>query len=293
MKDVQNQQDGRGVAIQRVGVKDVHFPFQVREKDNGFQSVLGQARLSVDLPHHFKGTHLSRFIEILLEWSRKPVSTHEVEDILRATRTRLDAERAHLDLRFKYFVEKVAPVSKVPQLMDYDVEFSGDMDGEVSTTMVAVEVPITTLCPCSKEISKYGAHNQRSVVRVQVRFAAGRFIWIEGLIRAVEGLGSCELFPLLKREDEKYVTERAYENPKFVEDVLRDTVLMLRGDDRVDWFEASCESFESIHNHNAFAWQVEDLAAQRSEWGVGGALEATPPRPDPRRPVETVGTSTN
>lgn len=276
MKDVQGQQDTRGVSIQRVGVKDVRLPFLVREKDNGYQSVLGQARLSVDLPHHYKGTHLSRFIEILLDWSKRPVSTHEVEAILKATRLRLDAERAHLSLRFKYFVEKQAPVSGASQLMDYDVEFCGDCDGIAPQTTVTVEVPLTTLCPCSKEISRYGAHNQRSVVRVSVRFAADRFIWIEDLIRSVEALGSCELFPLLKREDEKYVTEKAYENPKFVEDVLRDTVLLLRGDERVDWFEVECESFESIHNHNAFAYQVEDVGAQRREWPAEALAEVFP-----------------
>ena len=257
MKDVQGQQDTRGVAIQRVGVKDVRLPFLVKEKDNGFQSVLGTATLSVDLPHHYKGTHLSRFIEILLDWSKRPVSTEHVHTILDATRQRLDAERAHLVLGFKYFVTKRAPVSGIEQIMDYEVTFSGVVDGRSSVLTLGVDVPITTLCPCSKTISKYGAHNQRSVVRVEVRFTEGAFVWLEDLIRSVEALGSCEIFPLLKREDEKYVTERAYENPKFVEDVLRDVVLMLRDDPRVAWFEVECESMESIHNHNAFAWQSE------------------------------------
>lgn len=257
MKDVQGQQDHRGVAIQRVGVKDVHLPFLVKEKDNGYQSVLGAATLSVDLPHQYKGTHLSRFIEILLDWSKRPMSTAQVRDILQATRERLDAARAHLHLAFKYFVSKRAPVSGIEQIMDYDVQFAGDASDEGSLLTVGVDVPVTTLCPCSKTISKYGAHNQRSVVRVRVRFTEGAFIWIEDLIRSVEALGSCELYPLLKREDEKYVTERAYENPKFVEDVLRDVVLMLRDDPRVTWFEVECESMESIHNHNAFAHQSE------------------------------------
>lgn len=265
MKDVQGQQDTRGVAIQRVGVKEVRLPFLVKEKDNGFQSVLGTATLSVDLPHHYKGTHLSRFIEILLDWSKRPMSTEQVRTILDATRKRLDAERAHLILGFKYFVTKRAPVSGIEQIMDYDVMFSGDIDGESSVLTVGVDVPITTLCPCSKTISKYGAHNQRSVVRVKVRFTEGAFIWIEDLIRSVEALGSCELFPLLKREDEKYVTERAYENPKFVEDVLRDVVLMLRDEPRVTWFEVECESMESIHNHNAFAWQRESAPFTAAE----------------------------
>jgi GTP cyclohydrolase I len=257
MKDVQGEQDDRGVAIQRVGVKDVHIPLLVREQDNGYQSVLGNATLSVDLPHHYKGTHLSRFIEILLDWSKRPISTREVRNILDVTRERLDAARAHLTLRFKYFIAKKAPVSGIEQVMDYDVEFSGEVDGTETVLTVGVDVPLTTLCPCSKTISRYGAHNQRSIMRVRVRFAGERFIWLEDLVRSVEALGSCELFPLLKREDEKYVTERAYENPKFVEDVLRDVVLMLRNDARVAWFETECESFESIHNHNAFAWQSE------------------------------------
>lgn len=265
MKDVQGQQDIRGVAIQRVGVKDVRLPFLVKEKDNGFQSVLGTATLSVDLPHHYKGTHLSRFIEILLDWSKRPMSTDHVRTILDVTRQRLDAERAHLILGFKYFVSKCAPVSRIEQVMDYHVTFGGDVDGESSVLTLGVDVPITTLCPCSKTISKYGAHNQRSVVRVRVRFTEGAFIWIEDIIRSVEALGSCELFPLLKREDEKYVTERAYENPKFVEDVLRDVVLMLRDDPRVTWFEVECESMESIHNHNAFAWQCESAPFSPSD----------------------------
>jgi GTP cyclohydrolase I len=276
MKDVQSQQDIRGVSIQRVGVKDVHLPFQVRQQDGGFQSVLGNAKLSVDLPHHYKGTHLSRFIEMLLHWSQLPISTHEIEEILEGTRQRLDAERSHMDLRFKYFVEKTSPVSRIKQLMDYDVTFSGHMDDAACLTTIGVEVPITTLCPCSKEISKYGAHNQRTLLRVDVRFTDGEFIWLEDLIRSLEALGSCELYPLLKREDEKYVTERAYENPKFVEDVLRDAVIMLRNDERVAWFQVECESFESIHNHNAFAWQTEDVAAQRVEWTVADASAAAP-----------------
>jgi GTP cyclohydrolase IB len=257
MKDVQGQSDGRGVSIQRVGVKEVHLPLKVREQGGGHQSVLGNATLSVDLPHQFKGTHMSRFIEILQEWSMRPISTVEIRQILDAARTRLDAERAHICLRFKYFVAKHAPVSQAHQWMDYDVAFEGEVAGACESLTMGVEVPVTTLCPCSKTISRYGAHNQRSLLKVKVRFVEGQFIWLEDLIRSLESLGSCELFPLLKREDEKYVTERAYENPKFVEDVLRDAVLMLRNDERVWWFEAECESFESIHNHNAFAWQQE------------------------------------
>lgn len=285
MKDVQGQADGRGVSIQRVGVKEVHLPFQVREQGGGLQSVLGNATLSVDLPHHYKGTHLSRFIEILHQWSQRPVSTEEIRQILDATRVRLDAERAHLCLRFKYFVAKTAPVSRVAQWMDYDVTFDGEVAGECESLTVGVEVPITTLCPCSKEISRYGAHNQRSLLKVRVRFVEGKFIWIEDLIRSLEAMGSCELFPLLKREDEKYVTERAYENPKFVEDVLRDTVVMLRGDDRIWWFEAECESFESIHNHNAFAWQTELKPA------LLPSLMPARHRADPMAPPVTAGVS--
>ncbi len=262
MKDVQGQSDHRGVAIQRVGVKGVHLPFLVKEKDNGFQSVLGNATLSVDLPHQYKGTHLSRFIEILHDWSRRPISTLELRNILDVTRERLDADRAHLRLGFKFFVAKKAPVSGIPQLMDYDVEFAATVDGSRTELTVGADVPVTTLCPCSKTISRYGAHNQRSVVRLRVRFTEGQFIWVEDLIRTVEALGSCELFPLLKREDEKYVTERAYENPKFVEDVLRDVVVAMRNEIRVQWFEVDVESMESIHNHNAFAWQQEACAVK-------------------------------
>jgi GTP cyclohydrolase I len=269
MKDVQNQPDARGVNIQRVGIKELHLPFQVHQQEGGYQSVLGNATLSVDLPHHYKGTHLSRFVEILLEWSQKPISTREVHEILQATRKRLDAEAAHISLKFKYFVKKVAPVSKAPQIMDYDVEFEGTLDGDEALLNIGLEVPVTTLCPCSKTISKYGAHNQRSILRLKVRFTPEHFMWIEDLIRELESLGSCELYPLLKREDEKYVTERAYENPKFVEDVLRDIILQMRTDDRIAWFEIECESLESIHNHNAFAYQVECLQTERETAGVG------------------------
>ncbi|VBB06856.1 gtp cyclohydrolase fole2/mpta [Lucifera butyrica] len=260
MRDVQNSSDMRGIAIQKVGVKDVHLPFLIKTKEGHFQSVLAKIELTVDLPQEFKGTHMSRFIEVLSDWSQKPVSGREMENILTDTIQRLNAQSAELAIRFKYFVEKVAPVSQLKSMLDYDCSFTGKLaqGGKLDFTM-GLAVPFTSLCPCSKEISRYGAHNQRGLMRVNLKYAKGKFIWIEDLAALMEAQGSCPVYPLLKREDEKYVTERAYENPKFVEDILRDLVLALRALDGVEWFEIHCENYESIHNHSAYAAHVETV----------------------------------
>lgn len=264
MKDVQNRSDERGISIQKVGVSDVHLPFLIKTKDGSFQSVLAKIKLTVELPKEYKGTHMSRFIEILSEWSQKPVSSKEMESILIDTINRLDAKCAHLDIRFKYFIEKTAPVSGRKSMLDYDCLFSASMTkGEHLNLVVGLAVPFTSLCPCSKEISVYGAHNQRGLMTVKVEHAHGKFIWIEDLAALMEAQGSCPVYPLLKREDEKYVTELAYENPKFVEDILRDLVLALRDLESVVWFEVECENFESIHNHSAYASHVEHV---NSSW---------------------------
>lgn len=259
MKDVQNILDHRGIAIQKVGVSDVHLPFLIKTKAGTFQSVLANIRLAVDLPQEYKGTHMSRFIEVLSEWSQKPISSKEMGCILADIIKRLEAKRASVDISFKYFIEKTAPVSGLKSLLDLDCLFSGSMrEGEPLHFTLGLTIPFTSLCPCSKEISDYGAHNQRGLMKVKVRHQPGKFIWIEDLASLMEAQGSCPVYPLLKREDEKYVTEKAYDNPKFVEDVLRDLVLALRGLAGVSWFEIECENYESIHNHSAYASHVEE-----------------------------------
>lgn len=260
MKDVQSLTDERGIAIQKVGVSEVHLPFLIKTKGGAFQSVLANIKLTVDLPQEYKGTHMSRFIEVLSEWSQKPFSYREMSAVLNDMITRLDAKRAGIDIRFKYFVEKEAPVSGMKGLLDYDCVFSGTLlRGEHLDFTLGLTVPFTSLCPCSKEISRYGAHNQRGLMRVKIKLQPGRFIWIEDLAALMEAQGSAPVFSLLKREDEKFLTERAYENPKFVEDVLRDLVLALRSLDKVVWFEVECENYESIHNHSAYAAHVETI----------------------------------
>ncbi|MBI2843121.1 MAG: GTP cyclohydrolase I FolE2 [Armatimonadetes bacterium] len=259
MKDIAMGRDARGVQLQRVGIKDLHIPLQIRKRENGFQEVLGNVNLSVELPHKYRGTHMSRLVEIVSQWSRKPLGGHDVRLILEQVRSKLDAERADITVRFKYFINKRAPASKSVSALDYDCEFTGSLSGEGFDFILGVEAPIATVCPCSKEISRYGAHNQRGIIRARIRYEKGIFYWIEDLVEQIETLGSHELYPMLKRSDEKYVTEHGYENPKFVEDVLRDAVLMFRGNSRVQWFEVEFESFESIHNHSAYAYQQEWL----------------------------------
>ncbi|MDR7865972.1 MAG: GTP cyclohydrolase FolE2 [Sporomusaceae bacterium] len=261
MKDVQNLADERGIAIQKVGVSEVHLPFLIKLKSGSFQSVLANIKLTVDLPKEYKGTHMSRFIEVLSDWSQKPVSYREMEAILNDLASRLEARRASIDIAFKYFIEKTAPVSGMKSLLDYDCLFAGSLQqGDHLDFVLGLTVPFTSLCPCSKEISSYGAHNQRGLMRVKVRFQPGRFVWIEDLAALMEAQASAPVYSLLKRDDEKYLTELAYENPKFVEDVLRDLVLALRALDGVAWFEVECENYESIHNHSAYASHIEFVA---------------------------------
>ncbi len=263
MQDVQNRFDGRGIAIQQVGVNDVHLPFQIKTKSGGFQQVLAQIRFTVSLPQEYKGTHMSRFLEILLPWSEQPLAEPEMEAMLREALDRMDAESASLRLSFKYFVDRFAPVSRRRSVLDLDCFFQGSMTrGKPMEFTLGVEVPFTSLCPCSKEISSYGAHNQRSVARIALRFRQGReCVWIEDLAELAEEQASSPVYPLLKREDEQFVTEHAYDNPKFVEDILRDMVLALRSLPGIAWFSLECENFESIHHHNAFASHEEIVEA--------------------------------
>ena len=261
MQDVQNRQDKRGIAIQKVGIKEAHLPFLIKTKEGGYQQVLARVRFTVALPSQYKGTHMSRFLEILMPWSKKPLAETEMEAMLSEALERLEAHSAEVELSFKYFVDKVAPVSRRTSVLDLDCSFTGRKEqGKPMEFQLGVEVPFTSLCPCSKEISSYGAHNQRSVARIQLRFKDGYdCIFIEDLAELVERQGSSPIYPLLKREDEKFVTEAAYENPKFVEDILRNTVLVLREIEGLGWFSVECENYESIHNHSAYAAHEEEL----------------------------------
>ncbi|HEX2949409.1 MAG TPA: GTP cyclohydrolase FolE2 [Armatimonadota bacterium] len=259
MVDVAARYDERGIAIQQVGVTGVYMPVCIRRKSGGYDTVVARISLAVDLQHESRGTHMSRFLAILNKWQERPISYDEVGAILADARERLQADVSHVELGFKYFIPKQAPVSGIKSLMDYDVSFRGRLDGENYRFILTANVPVTALCPCSKEISDYGAHNQRAVIKCSVELQPGKMLWIEDLVDLLEQQGSSRLFPLLKREDEKFVTEYAYEHPKFVEDILRDAVAALRQDPRVHGFTVRVDSLESIHNHNVYAAQNEGL----------------------------------
>ena len=259
--DVQNSADTRRLAINKVGIKEIRHPIKVRDRSGGEQHTIAMFNMYVNLPHNFKGTHMSRFVEILNVPGRE-ISVDSFKDMLTEITERLEAESGHIEMTFTYFITKAAPVSGVESLMDYEVTFAGEIrDGRPAMNLKVV-VPVTSLCPCSKKISKYGAHNQRSHVTVNVRTRG--FIWIEDLIDLVEKEASCELYGLLKRPDEKYVTERAYENPKFVEDMVRDIAAKLNRDERVAAYSVESENFESIHNHSAYAMIERDKDAEKT-----------------------------
>jgi GTP cyclohydrolase I len=273
MKDVAASTDTRGITVQRVGVKDVHLPVRVRRKAGGFESVLARIDLGVELPHQFRGTHMSRFVDTLFQWSQKPISKPEIRHMLEDACQRLGAQRARVDVAFKYFITKRAPSSKSESSLDYDCRFEGVLDNGSYELTMAVEVPVTILCPCSKEISRCGAHNQRAIIGARIQCQPDAMVWIEDLVNMLERQGSAEIFPLLKREDEKFVTEAAYENPKFVEDVVRDVVGTFRADPKIGWFRVSCESLESIHNHTVYAFHEEGKEASP---GGGDTRKAAP-----------------
>jgi GTP cyclohydrolase I len=251
MADVQNQFDSRRIKIDQVGVKKIHYPINVKDMANGSQRTVASVNMYVELPHHHKGTHMSRFIEVL-SVHRHSIATSTIPSILMDMKSRLQAEGAHLELTFPFFIEKAAPVTGALSLMEYSCTLAGSQVGEETDLSVAVRVPITTLCPCSREISSYGAHNQRGEVTVVVRYK--QFFWMEDLIRLVENSASSEVYSLLKRADEKFVTERAYDNPRFVEDVVREVAVKLMADENFTWFSVAAENFESIHNHSAYAY---------------------------------------
>ena len=257
MVDVQNRPDTRGIPLDRVGVQDIRFPIVVLDRASERQHTVASIRMSVALPHHFKGTHMSRFLEVLNE-HRGEVTMRTLPEILQALRHRLDAERAHIEVEFPYFVERVAPVSGAAALMDYRCAFVGDASAMETDFVLRVEVPVTSLCPCSKEISDYGAHNQRGHITIALRTILEptgfpSLFWIEELIEIAERSASAPVYPLLKRADERHVTMQAYDNPVFVEDMVRQVALILQEDSRVAWFHLRAVNQESIHNHNAFA----------------------------------------
>ncbi len=250
LSDTQSQTDNRRLAIDRVGVSDLSYPVSVRDKSNAVQNTVATVAMAVDLPHHYKGTHMSRFIEALN--AHGPViDVRGIVDLPRGLRERLDAETAHVKFRFPFFLEKKAPVTGKKGLMDYAVTFEVNDTAAATDFVLTVEVPVTTLCPCSKAISARGAHNQRGIVTFSVRFREP--IWIEDLVSLVERSASSELYSVLKRPDEKFVTEAAYDNPVFVEDLVRNVAARAHAQEDITWFKVTAENFESIHNHNAYA----------------------------------------
>jgi len=248
--DVQATPDSRKLAIDKVGIKSIRHPMKIQERSGGIQHTIAMFNMYVGLPHHFKGTHMSRFVEILNAHERE-ITVETFQVMLREMVERLEAEEGQIEMSFPYFIEKSAPASRVKSLMDYEVSFIGEIRDGRQCFILKVLVPVTSLCPCSKKISDYGAHNQRSHVTVTARL--NDFVWIEEIVDIVEKQASSELYGLLKRPDEKFVTERAYDNPKFVEDMVRDVAAVLNLEERIEAYVVESENFESIHNHSAYA----------------------------------------
>ncbi len=250
MHDKQSEPDHRELRIDKVGVRGLRFPIQIRDKARAIQNTIATIGMYVDLPKEFKGTHMSRFIEVLNAHG-SIVHVENIGDILHAMQKKLHAATAHLEMEFPFFLTKKAPVSGMEGVLDYTARFDATASGQEIDFVLTVKAGVTTLCPCSKAISQYGAHNQRGTVTVQIR--STKAIWIEDLIALVESCASSELYSLLKRQDEKAVTERAYENPVFVEDLVRNVAVKLKAHPDVTWYKVEAENYESIHNHNAYA----------------------------------------
>jgi GTP cyclohydrolase I len=257
VEDVQSRADTRALPINRVGVKDISHPVRVKDRSAGEQHTIATFNMYVSLPHDFKGTHMSRFVEIL--HAERDISVESFRGMLRSMTGRLEADTGHIEMSFPFFVMKRAPVSGAESLMDYCAGLIGEYHQGRTRLWVRASVPVTSLCPCSKRIADYGAHNQRSHVTITVRLRS--HMWIEELIEIAESEASCELYGILKRPDEKYVTERAYDNPKFVEDLVRDVATRLNGETRVAAYVVEAENFESIHNHSAYALIEHDKDA--------------------------------
>lgn len=248
LKDVQNERDDRNIPINKVGVKDISYPVVVLDKTDGTQHTVAKVNMYVSLPHHFRGTHMSRFVEILNRY-QSGISTTNISEILDDMKGELDAETAFFEITFPYFVTKAAPVSGHRAKMEYTCRLLGNSDNPYYT--MEVKVPVLSVCPCSKEISDYGAHNQRSFVSIAIR--ACEKVWIEDIIEVAEESASCGIYSILKRSDEKYVTEQSYDNPVFVEDIVRGVAQRLKSRDDIIWFSVESENMESIHNHSAYA----------------------------------------
>jgi GTP cyclohydrolase IB len=258
IEDVQGRADTRRLPINRVGIKDIRHPVRVKDRTAGEQHTIAQFNMYVSLPHNFKGTHMSRFVEIL--HGEREISVESFRAMLEKMTERLEADSGHIEMSFPFFVMKKAPVSGVESLMDYHASLIGERRNGRTEMWVRVVVPVTSLCPCSKKISDYGAHNQRSHVTINAKIRT--HLWIEEIIDIAESEASSELYGILKRPDEKYVTERAYDNPKFVEDMVRDVAARLNADDRIAAYTVESENFESIHNHSAYALIERDKDAQ-------------------------------
>ena len=251
MKDTQNQRDYRNIPIDKVGIKNLRYPITVRDRRDGTQNTVATINMYVDLPHEYKGTHMSRFVE-MLHLLQTEISLQKFSEILESMKKHLNAASAHIEVTFPYFIEKKAPISASPGLMDYTCRIIGTSHPNGKIDLVSeVIVPISSVCPCSLEISDDGAHNQRGEVQLATRFK--KFIWMEDMIELVEDAASTDVYSVLKRVDEKQVTEKAFAKPKFVEDIVRDIAKKLEKDDNITWFSVSAENFESIHNHSAYA----------------------------------------
>jgi GTP cyclohydrolase IB len=260
LEDVQGRADARRLPINRVGIKDIRHPVRVKDRSAGEQHTIAYFNMYVSLPHNFKGTHMSRFVEIL--HGEREISVESFRAMLEKMTERLEADTGHIEMSFPFFVMKKAPVSGVESLMDYQATLIGERRDGQTETWVRVVVPVTSLCPCSKKISDYGAHNQRSHVTIKAKLRS--HLWIEEIIGIAESEASSELYGILKRPDEKFVTERAYENPKFVEDLVRDVAGRLNADDRIAEYTVEAENFESIHNHSAYALIERDKDAEEA-----------------------------
>jgi GTP cyclohydrolase IB len=257
VEDVQGHADTRRIPINRVGIKDINHPVKVKDRSEGEQHTIATFNMYVNLPHNFKGTHMSRFVEIL--HGEREISVESFRAMLEKMTARLEADEGHIEMTFPFFIMKKAPVSGVESMMDYRATLIGEQKNGKAEMWIRVVVPVTSLCPCSKKISDYGAHNQRSHVTIKAKLR--KHIWIEELIGVAESEASCEIFGILKRPDEKYVTERAYDNPKFVEDLVRDVAKRLTDDERIAAYVVEAENFESIHNHSAYALIERDKDA--------------------------------
>jgi GTP cyclohydrolase I len=265
LPDIQSAKPDTLIPINKVGIKNLKYPIKVLDRAKGFQDTVGEFNLYVDLPSHFKGTHMSRFVEVLNEF-KDEIHVKNIKEILRKLKSRLSARSAHLEVYFPYFIEKKAPVTGVAGLMEYQAFMKAALFTRKFDLVLGLVVPVMTLCPCSKSISRYGAHNQRGIVTIQVR--SKPFIWLEELIEIAEESASSPVYPILKRPDEKYVTDRAYENPKFVEDVVRACASKLLQIEGIYWFSVSVENFESIHGHNAYAYIEHPSQGYSSESSI-------------------------